>query len=224
MILTVGGTKGGSGKTTIASNIAAWLANEKKDFVLVDTDGPQATSAKWVERRNDTRSRPVSEGGIPDLPVINCVQKTGNVFESLRELEQRYGIVLVDAGGADSKELRTAITASDKLYVPLRASIFDLETLDKLQEIVEQVKDVLNPELEVIAILSQAPSNPSITEVSEAREFFSVYPFLSLSENVIRDRTTYRLGIRDGRGAVEMNNSTAKAEIQLLCQEIFSHE
>ena len=224
MILTVGGTKGGSGKSTLATNIAAWLAHEGKDFILVDTDGPQATSAKWVERRNDTRSRPIDEGGIPDLPTVNCVQKTGNVYNALRDLEQRYGIVLVDAGGADSQELRTAITASDCLYVPLRASIFDLETLDKLEKIVSEVKDVLNPDISVFAVLSQAPANPSIKEAAEAREFIQPYPFLTLCENSVCDRTTYRLGVRDGRGAVEMSNGTAKAEIQLLCEEIFNHD
>jgi len=224
MIVVVGGTKGGSGKTTLATNIAAWLANEGKDFVLVDTDGSQASCAKWAERRNETRDLPPEDGGNPNLVKIHCYQKTGNVFEAMRELENRYEIVLVDAGGADSKELRTSIAAADKLLIPLRTSILDLETLDRLEEIVSQAMDAINPSLEVIGVLSQAPANPSMTEVSEAREFFKDYQFVTLNENVIRDRVTYRMCVRDGRGAVEMKNSTAKAEIQLLCQEVFENE
>ncbi len=48
MIILIGSQKGGCGKSTIAINIAAYLAKHKKDIVLVDAD-PQQSSANWVK-------------------------------------------------------------------------------------------------------------------------------------------------------------------------------
>ena len=51
MILLLGGEKGGTGKSTLATNLAAWLAVQGRDVILVDTD-VQRTAANWVDRRN----------------------------------------------------------------------------------------------------------------------------------------------------------------------------
>jgi chromosome partitioning protein len=48
MIVLIGSQKGGCGKSTIAINIAAYLAKHNKDIVLVDAD-PQQSSANWVK-------------------------------------------------------------------------------------------------------------------------------------------------------------------------------
>jgi chromosome partitioning protein len=65
------------------------------------------------------------------------------------------------------------------------------------------------------------PSNPLITEVREAQELLVDFTELKLSPSIIRDRKVYRDALLEGKGVVEMNNSQAKAEIQLLGQEIF---
>ncbi len=110
MILLLGGEKGGTGKSTISVNLAVWLAKEGGDVILVDTDR-QRTSSHFVERRN-------SEGG---LATVHCAEKYGNVYDTVKDLSKRYEYVLVDAGGRDSEELRTAMVVADKLYVPLKA-------------------------------------------------------------------------------------------------------
>lgn len=209
MIVLIGGTKGGSGKSTICMNIAACLAQETKDFILVDTD-VQPSSAKWVERRNKN----------PDLPKIHCVQKQGDVQATVLDLEKRYGIVLIDAGGKESEELSTAMAVADLFYVPLRASQLDLETLSRLGKYIALVKPI-NKKLKILAILSQAPSNPMGNEIAEARELLEDFPGIVLSEQVIRERKVYRDSVTEGKGVVEMKNGTAKAEIQLLVEEIF---
>ena len=74
---------------------------------------------------------------------------------------------------------------------------------------------------QAFAVLSMAPSNPMINEVQEAQELLSESSDIGLAQNVIRDRKVYRDAMLSGRGVVEMTNSTAKAEIQLLADEIF---
>ena len=213
MITLIGGTKGGSGKSTITTNLAAYLAGEGHNVLVMDTD-IQGSSARWVERRE---SKDINPDG---LPKVHCVQATGNVYNAAMDMSKLYDIVLIDAGGHDSRELRTAMVAADCIYVPLQASQFDLETLVSLNDIITIAMDQ-NPTLKVFGLLSRAPSNPLISEVSEARELLSQFPLFQLADSVIRDRKAYRDGVPMGKGVVEGGNSTAKAEIQLLAQEIF---
>lgn len=212
MILLVGAEKGGVGKSTIATNLAVQLAHEGADVLLLDTDA-QATAARFIERRN--------EAGI--LPAIQCLQRTGDVSAALRDLSRRYQIIVVDAGGRDSKELRTAAAVADLLITPIRASQADLETLPKMNELVGLARG-FNPNLQAFAVLSMAPTNPQIRETEEARELLVEFDQLSLADTVIRDRKVFRDALLAGRGVVEMDNGQAKAEIQLLAQEFFQTE
>jgi chromosome partitioning protein len=69
-----------------------------------------------------------------------------------------------------------------------------------------------------------APSNPAIREVEDARELLSQFDQLELADTVIRDRKVYRDALLAGQGVVELGNSQARAEIQLLAQEFFEFE
>lgn len=209
MIVLVAAEKGGTGKSTIASNIAVHLARQNVDVVLVDTDG-QATCARFSERRD--------EAGIG--PAVPCIQRTGDVAATLRDLSRRYQVIVVDAGGRDSREMRSAMAVSNLLLVPTRASQADLETLPKVNELVSLARG-LNPDLKAFAVLSMAPSNPTIREVDDAREALSQFDQLELADTIIRDRKVYRDALLNGNGVVELSNSQACAEIQLLAQEFF---
>lgn len=220
-IILIGGEKGGTGKSTIATNLAVFLATEGIDTMLLDAD-PQATASKWVERRNEAnealkKENPKAKG----VPEIHCTQKHGDILKTALDLSQRYEVVLIDAGGRDSKELRTGMAIAHRMYIPIRASQADLETLPKINELVSQIKATVNPSFQAFAVLSMAPSNPMINEVQEAQELLSESSDIGLAQNVIRDRKVYRDAMLSGRGVVEMTNSTAKAEIQLLADEIF---
>jgi chromosome partitioning protein len=212
MILLVGAEKGGVGKSTIATNLAVYLAGNGVDCVIVDTDS-QATCARFVERR--------SEANV--TPQVNCIQRTGDVAATLRDLANRYQIVIADCGGRDSRELRTAASVANLLLTPIRASQADLETLPKVNEIVGLARG-FNRDLAAYAVLSMAPSNPAIREVDDARELLADFDQLKLAGTVIRDRKVYRDALLAGKGVVEMDNSQARAEIQLLAQEFFDVE
>jgi chromosome partitioning protein len=208
MIVLVAAEKGGVGKSTIATNIAVHLAHYGVEVVMLDPDG-QATSARFVERRDEA-------GMLPPLP---CVQRTGEVATTLRDLARRYQVVVVDAGGRDSREMRSAMTVANLLLVPTKASQADLETFPKIG-----LARGLNPELKAFAVLSMAPSNLLIREVDDARELLAEFEHLKLADTIIRDRKVYRDALLVGQGVVERDNSQARAEIQLLAKEFFDFE
>ena len=209
MILLLGGEKGGTGKSTIATNLAAWLAMQGRDVVLVDTD-VQRTAANWVDRRNL----------LVGIPPVHCTERRGNVFHALRDLTKRYEQVIVDAGGRDSEELRTALVAAHKVYVPLRASQPDLETSLHMNELIQLARG-MNPTLEARVLISIAPTNPSIKETADAQALLRELSALLPSALTLSERKIYRDAMTEGRGVVELDNDKARAEIAALAGEIY---
>ena len=210
MVVLIGGEKGGTGKSTIATNLAAFLAGRNDDVVLLDADS-QTTTSRWVERRNNSH---------PELPIVHCVQKTGDIYEPIRDLSTRYQQVIIDAGGRDSEELRSAMVAAQKLYTPLKASQPDLETTTNINQLVKLARG-FNPTLTAYAVISMAPTHPAITEAQEAQQLLMKLPDIQLSRVFIRERKVFRDVMVEGKGVIECNNRKAKAEIQLLAGEIY---
>lgn len=211
MIVLIAGIKGGTGKSTLATNLAAYLAARREDVLLLDVD-PQATAYRWATRR---------QAQHPDAPKVNTAQASGRVYDVLRDLAGRYSQIVIDSGGHASDAMKSAMLGAQIVYAPLRPSQADLETVGDLVSIIGDVK-ALNPELQARALLSLAPTNPSITESHDAKEALQGIPEMSLSRCVIRDRKVYRDALLEGVGVVEMTTNKATAEIQLLAQELFT--
>lgn len=211
MIVLFGGEKGGTGKSTLATNLAVWLAKQGRDTLIIDTDR-QMTASNWVDRRN------VSE----TLVKVHCAEKHGNVFHAVRDISKRYDEIIIDADGRDSEELRTALVAAHVVYVPLRASQPDLETSVHMNELVTLARG-MNPSLDARLIISMAPTNPVINEAKQAQELLRELPVFNLSDTIIRERKVYRDAISDGLGVVEMDNPKAIAEIEALANEIYGN-
>lgn len=207
MIILIGSQKGGCGKSTIAVNIVAELSRLGKDVKLVDAD-PQSTAYRWVQERTET-----------DSSTVHAEKLSENIHKPLLELAKRYEYVIVDAAGRDSRELRTGLLAANILLTPFRPSQPDLDTLPHLEELICQAKD-LNPGLACKAVLTLASSNPVVNESKEAAIYLTDFPDFELCRTIIRDRKAYRDSISEGLGVVEWKDSKAKAEIQLLIQEL----
>ena len=210
MIVMIGGIKGGTGKSTIATNLAVYLAGKDSDVLLLDVD-PQATAYKWAMRRQENH---------PDAPKVNTAQASGRVFDVIRDVSKRYEHIVIDSGGHASDAMKSAMLAAQKIYVPLWPSQADLETVG---EVVSMIKDVksLNGALQAFSLVSLASTNPSVMEAREAREALQEIPELGLSTCLIRDRKVYRDAFFEGVGVVEMTTNKGTPEVQLLAQEIY---
>lgn len=210
MIILFAGQKGGCGKSTLASNAAAWLASQGKDVMLVDADR-QGTCSRWSEYREENSK----------LPAVQSVQKYERINKALKDLDTRYQYIICDVAGRDSTEMRSAFLAADIAIIPFRPSQADLDTLPHVAEIVSAASD-LNPDLTCYAVLSMAPTNPVINEAKEAAEFLKDYPELKTLRTIIRDRKAYRDALSEGKGVCELNNDKARSEMNDLMNEILS--
>lgn len=209
MILLIGSEKGGVGKTTIAVNLATALAHRGRDVLLVDADR-QLSAAHWAAERTEH---------APTAPRVHCVERHGDVLAAVQDLAGRYQDVVIDAGGRDSRELRSAMLAADLVLCPLRASQVDLWATEHLAEIVQNAR-ILNRRLRAIALLNLCPTNSRATEPREAREMLAELPVLELAESAICDRKAFRDSFRDGRGVCEWGDGKAAGELAALLEEV----
>lgn len=212
MIILIGAEKGGVGKTTIATNLCVALAHRGRDVLLLDADR-QSSAASWVAER---------QLRAPEMPKVNCAQAFGKqLYGTIRDMAQRYEDVVIDAGGRDSVELRTAMTVAEVMYSPLRASAVDLWTVEHVDELVGLAR-ALNPTLKAYALITMAPNNPRIMEAAAATDMLTTENFsnLALATSRLHDRKPYRDAMCQGRGVVELADPKAKAEIETLIEEI----
>lgn len=201
MIILIGSQKGGCGKSTLATSLAAMLAGIGSDVVLVDAD-KQSTASTWAADREAV------EGLLP----VACIQKYGNIRQTLLDLDRRYSHVVVDCAGHDSAELRSAISAADVMLSPFRPSQPDLDTAPRLVGIIDEMQGT-NDALKVYAVLTMCPSNPTVTEIQDAQTYLAKVSGLQVIEPCIYDRKVYRDAICEGKGVTEMTNDKAKAEL-----------
>jgi chromosome partitioning protein len=212
MILLCGGEKGGTGKSTIATNLAAMRLKETTDVLLLDTD-PQASSSYWSSIRDEDES----------LKRVSCVQKFGKGLEKeLYALSEKYDDLIIDAGGRDSAELRASMLAADMILIPVMPGQFDVWTLDRVERLISEAGNI-NAEFDALVVINRAAPNPQIKEVEELKELLEEFENLTLAETVIRDRIAYRRAVREGKSVIEMTPKDGKAgaEMMNLYEEVY---
>lgn len=215
-ITVFGGEKGGTGKTTLATNIAAMLAKSGRDVLLLDTDR-QGTASLWATVREEDEVE----------PRVPCVQKFGKGLPAqVRDLAKRYEEIVIDAGGRDSLELRYALGVADRVYIPVQPFQFDIWTIQQMDALVEMARTI-NEHLNAYLVLNRVSTNPVVREDRDAREFVSQEKFsnLTLLQATVRDRISFRKSARDGLSVVEHRlDRKAATEMNELYEAIYGDE
>lgn len=208
MIILMAHQKGGVGKSTVTVNLAAELQARGRAVIIVEADPSVFTSSNWAKDREDNGH-----------PPIQAVQRTGNLRTTLLDLDNRYDDVLVDAPGKDSREMRTAMTAAHVVVVPIQPTQPDLDSTEGLATIISAALD-FNPTLKALAVLNRVPTDVFSKGAAEARTYLRDFPELRLATVRLHERRAYQSSLAEGLGVVEMKDSKARAEIQLLTEEV----
>ena len=213
MITVVGGTKGGSGKSTVATNLAVMLAAAGRDVLLVDADD-QETSSDFTAMRNETRA-----GGAG----YTCVALTGRaVMTEIKRLTPKYQEIIIDTGGRDTVSQRAALAICDTYLVPFAPRSFDVWTLDKVAELIEEAR-TLNPDLRALAFINRADAQGK--DNAGAAELLASKPALEFIPTSIGNRKAFANAASQGLAAVELRSHDPKAneEIGKLFGYLFDH-
>lgn len=215
MIILIGGEKGGPGKTTLATNLAAMRTAAGRDVLLIDTD-KQQTASFWCSIREDNHIR-------PRVASIQKFEKT--VRTETLALKTKYQDIIIDAGGRDSPELRGALLVADKAIFPLRPSQFDLWTLGRLNTLVDMASEI-NEDLESYAIINQASPNPAVKEAEEAINMLKEFKNIRFMQSVISERIVFRRAAIGGMAVTEYKPEDVKAskEMQRFYREVYNEQ
>jgi chromosome partitioning protein len=117
MILVVGGTKGGSGKTLLASNFTVLRAVAGHDTLLIDVD--EQSSAMDFTRQRQRRLN-----GEPGYTAIQT--READVAVHVHRMVAKYTDIVIDVGGRDTASQRAALTIADMLVIPFTPTSVDL--------------------------------------------------------------------------------------------------
>ena len=99
MVISIVNEKGGSGKTTLAVNLSARLAEDGDNVLLIDAD-PQKSTEVFSDMR--------SQSGLK--PLFSNVSRTGvSLGDEIERMNKSFDSIIIDTGGRDSKEM-TSIT------------------------------------------------------------------------------------------------------------------
>jgi chromosome partitioning protein len=204
MILTVGNTKGGTGKTTLAVQLAISFARAGRDVLLVDGD-TQGSAQTAIAIRTDTGRQ----------PALACAQyPEGRVLrDQVRHQASKYQDVLIDAGGRDSGALRAALVLSDALLVPFLPRSVDVWALADVAKLVEEARAVRDG-LAAFAVLNAA--DPGISaDNTEAVAALADFPGLTLLNAPITRRKAFANATGQGMSVDELMPVDAKASAEL---------
>lgn len=199
MIYVIGGIKGGSGKSTIATNLAIMLSQRGKDVLMIDADDQQ-TASDFTSYRSET-----TQGNIG----YTIIQLSGrNVREQTLRLKPKYDFIVIDTGGRDTSSQRAAISIADIYLVPFVPRSFDIWTLEKVSSLVEEMKTI-NPGLQTFSFLNKADVRGQ--DNIEASQFLKENKTLLYIDTPIGNRKTYPNAAAQGLGITEIKPQDKKA-------------
>src|SRR5215212_4526151 len=178
MILTVGNTKGGVGKTTLAVNIAIARALAGRDVLLVDGD-EQRTASDFTELRTEL----LGHAGYTAVSLQGAALRT-----QVRQLAPKYEDVVIDVGGRDTGSLRAALTVSQTLLIPVQPRSFDVWAVGQIAELVREAREI-NDRLQALVVLNAA--DPQGHDNEEAVEAVREVEGLVVLDGVIGRRKAF---------------------------------
>lgn len=210
MILVIGGIKGGSGKTTLCTNLAVLRSQKGKRVLLIDTD-EQRSASDWADQRSALNV---------DTPWTTIQLYGTSVHKEIKKLADHYDDVIIDAGGRESFAQRSALTVADKFLVPFRPKSLDVWTLGKVNDIISEVSSI-NHKIQCYAVINQADSAGSDNQ--DAHDALSECVGLNCLPTFIGYRKAFSSAAAQGLGVVELKPIDKKAvqEMNSLYEKIY---
>lgn len=212
-IITVGNTKGGVGKSTVAANLAVAAVLDGKRVLLVDAD----------EQRSSLDFRSIREAD--DIRAVAITTPT--LHKDLRDFSGSYDLVIIDVGGKDSKTFRSAVvaTGAEGLFlVPCLPSTYDIWSTEQAMRLLQEVRSICPDQVNARLLLNQMQANTVMArEAEEALAAMATESECPVLESRLHLRAAYKNAAMSGRGVLEHDpRGKAAEEIRDLYREISS--
>lgn len=204
-IITVAQQKGGSGKTTLAVNLAVALHGRGHSVALVDTD-PQGSMGRWFMERMAVR-------GEDEALDFSTSSAWGASYES-EKLKKRFDYVIIDTPPKIDSDLRPSLRVADLVLVPVATSHVDLWATEGVLDLARREK------AEVLVVLNRTRPNTrlSVDVAARATELGAI-----VAETRVANRVAYAETLGQGLGVIERSGAgAARDEISALLDEVLA--
>lgn len=187
--ILVANAKGGSGKTTLATNLAGYLATQSNHVLLADLDRQQS-STQWLNRRP------------ADAPIIHTSQhKSSHAIE---------WVVTDSPAGLRDEKLAEAVKDADLVIVPIQPSAFDIGAAADFLEVLMTEKAIRKNKTFVALVGSRVNSRTHAAIGLATFMNESGFPVLAY----LRNSQVYTTAAEQGLSIFDMRPSVVAQDIE----------
>ncbi|MGV2830736.1 ParA family partition ATPase [Myxosarcina sp. GI1(2024)] len=195
--------KGGSGKTTIATNLGHAIALDGYEVLLVDSD-PQGSLRDWNE---------ANEGEL--LPVVGLDRET--LPKDLKAVSNGYDFVIIDGAPQIAKMSAAAVKAANLVLIPVQPSPYDIWACADLVDIIQARQEVTDGKPLAYFIISRAIKN---TKLGNEIEAALVDYELPVMKALTTQKVAYPTTAAEGMTVFDDPTSAAAKEINAIKNEL----
>ena len=141
-IIAVLNTKGGAGKSTLATNLARAFQQDGSSVLIVDSD-PQGTARDWRET-----------GGDIDLPAVFGIDRP-TLDIDLPKVAHAFDVILIDGAAKMTKMAVSAIKAADLVLIPVQPSAADLWAVNDLVDMIETRQQITDGRPRAVFVINR---------------------------------------------------------------------
>lgn len=200
-VITIAQQKGGSGKTTLAVNLAVAFSLAGHKVALLDTD-PQGSLGRWFIAR-----RAAGEPGVEFATA-----SAWGVSYECEKLRKINDIVIIDTPPKVDADLRPALREADLVLIPVSSSHVDLWATDGVLDLVARENR------RAMIVLNRTKAGTRLgDEVARAAGHLA-----RVAKGQLGQRIVFAESLGQGRAAVEAGSSPARREVEALASEILA--
>lgn len=204
-IISVLNEKGGTGKSTVATNLATALHRQGQRVVLLDCD-PQGTARDW---------RDASPEGA-DLPPVLGVDRPQMLASSLNGINAE--IAIIDSPAKAESMSAAIVRVSHVALLVIQPSGADLWASGAAVKLIEAKRD-MGGEINAAFLVNRTSGATKLSKLVKSGEW-NTYEGIDKLDASIGNRAVFATAMTDGLSVMDYADAKAKEEIQVIIQEL----